>query len=152
MSKHLNTMVCEELTRKLPPHLDGETAGQDQAAIERHLGSCPVCRREMEQLRADMKLLAEAGVPEPRPYMVTRVMAEIRSRRSVRARFSTGLARLLGSTVAVLVVSVCISIGAMLGSGLGRGSAGTAAGSDELAVSADEPTFADIFTSVVGGE
>ncbi len=152
VSKLLNTMDCEELKRKLPPYLDGEMAGQAKDAVEQHLGACPVCRRELEQLRADLKLLAEVEVPEPRRYIATRVMAEIRSRQSVRAGSSTGLARLLVSTVAVLVVAVCISVGAMLGSGLGRSSVATAAEHDELVVSADEPTFADVFASVVGGE
>ncbi len=152
MSKQLNTMDCKEVQRKLPPYLDNQMAGQARDAVERHLGACPACRRELEQLQSDMSLLARTSVPEPSPYLTTRVMAEIRSRQAVRARVRTGLRHVFGSAVAVLVVSACVSIGAFLGSGLGRSRPGVTAASEELTVSVNEPNFADAFASVVAGE
>jgi anti-sigma factor RsiW len=143
---------CAKVLRKLPPLHDGELAGQTRAAVERHLEACPACRRELEQLRADMSLLAETGVPELQPYLTTRVMAEVRSRLTARARFITGLSRILGSTAFVLVVSACISVGALLGSRLGRRDANAVVVAEELTVSVNEQTFADVYASVVRGE
>ena len=44
----------------------GELQGEDRIALEKHLEDCASCRRELEQLRGDMALLA-LSPPESRP-------------------------------------------------------------------------------------
>ena len=44
----------------------GSLQGDERAALEKHLEDCPGCRRELDQLRGDMALMAlSAGGPRP---------------------------------------------------------------------------------------
>ncbi len=52
--------------------VDGRLSGPQRETVERHLASCPSCRRELAALRAVKAELAAAGGSEPAPAPVAR--------------------------------------------------------------------------------
>ena len=142
-------MNCGQVKRLLPPFLDEELSGGVRERIISHLASCPTCRTELEALKADMGLLEQVGTPEVTPFLVTRVMAEIRGQRRPVPR---GFARLVGSLAAVLVVAVSIGAGVFFGSGLAQTSTSVAANSTEAAVSYVESSAAGMYSMLSGGD
>jgi len=141
-------MNCGQVRRLLPPFLDEELSGRMSGRITTHLGSCPACRSELAALEADMGLLEQVGTPEVSPYLVTRVMAEVRRRRSAAPH---GFARLAGSLAAALVVAVSIGAGVFFGSGLAQASQTASTGSTEEAVSYVESSTVDMYSLMAGG-
>lgn len=162
MSNH--SMNCGQVKRLLPPFIDEELQGGVRDEIDSHLASCPTCRSEKEELEADMGLLEQVGTPEVSPFLVTRVMADIRERRSANAdlrsrtfgvrrlAFGVSLARLVGGVAAALVVAVSIGAGVLFGSGFAQASVPSAENSTEEAVSYVESSAADLYALMVGGD
>jgi len=144
-----NTMNCGQVRRILPPYLDEELPGGAREQVASHLASCPACRAEVEALKADMGLLEQVGAPDVTPFLVTRVMAEIRQRGRPAPH---GLARLAGTFAAALVVAVSIGAGVFFGSGLAQVSNTVAANSTEAAVSYVESSAASMYSMISGGE
>ena len=147
MSNH--SMNCGQVKRLLPPFLDEELSGRAREQIASHLASCPTCRVELEALRTDMGLLEQVATPEVSPFLVTRVMAEVRSRKRPAAQ---GFGRLVGSLAAVLVVAISIGAGIFFGSGLDQTSTASAANSTEAAVSYVESSTANMYSLIAGGD
>jgi anti-sigma-K factor RskA len=58
----------EQFAEDLALHALGTLQGEERVVLEKHLESCADCRRELEQLRGDMALLAlsTAGATPPR--------------------------------------------------------------------------------------
>ena len=147
MSNH--SMYCGQVKRLLPPFLDEERSGRVREQIASHLASCPDCRLEVEALKADMGLLEQVGTPEVTPFLVTRVMAEIRQRGRPAPH---GFARLAGTLAAALVVAVSIGAGVFFGSGLAQASNAVAANSTEAAVTYVESSTAGMYSMMSRGE
>jgi len=143
------SMNCGQVRRLLPPFLDEELSGGMRQKIASHLASCPTCRTEVEALKADMGLLEQVGTPEVSPFLVTRVMAEIRQREN---RSPQGFARLVRGLAAALVVAVSIGAGVFFGSGLAQASSTVAANSIEAEVSYVESSAADMYRLMSGGD
>ena len=144
-----DTMTCGQVRRKLPPYLDEELPGGTREQVTSHLASCPACRAELEALTADMGLLEQVRAPEVSPFLVTRVMSEIRQKAQVPAR---GFGRLVGTLSAALAVAVSIGAGVFFGSGLAQAANGIAANSTEAAVSYVESSTAGMYSLMAGGE
>lgn len=162
------SMNCGQVKRLLPPFLDEELLGRARDGVTSHLASCPTCRTELAALKADMGLLEQVGTPEVTPFLITRVMAEIRqssksegrsSNAEVRSRafgvwrsvFGGGLGRLVWSLTAALVVAVAIGAGVFFGSGLAQASTTVAANSTEAAVSYVESSDTTMYSLMAGG-
>jgi len=60
--------VHEQFAEELALYALGALRGEEQAPLEKHLQDCAACRRELEQLRGDMAMLAfsTAGPTPPR--------------------------------------------------------------------------------------
>jgi anti-sigma factor RsiW len=144
-----DAMACGQVKRLLPPFTDEELSGRTREQVTSHLASCPACRAELEALRADMGLLERVRTPEVSPYLVTRVMAEVRRRRLPEVR---GFARLVRSLAAAVIVAVSIGAGVFFGSGLAQTSTAVAANSTEAAVSYVESSTASMYSMMSGGE
>jgi len=144
-----NTMNCGQVRRLLPPFLDEELSGRVREQIASHLASCPACRTELEALKADIGLLEQVDTPEVTPFLATRVMAEIRQRGEPAPH---GLARLVGSLAAALVVAVSIGAGVFFGFDLTQASTTVAANSTEAAVSYVESSAAGMYSMMSGGD
>ena len=164
-----NMMYCGQVKRLLPPFLDEELSGGVREQIASHLASCPACLDDLEALKVDIGLLEQVSTPEVKPFLVTRVMAEIRqsaksegrsSNAEVRSRAfgvwrsvsGVGLGRLVGSFAAVLVVAVSIGAGVFFGSGLAQASTAVAANSTEDAVSYVESSTTGMYSMMAGGD
>jgi len=135
--------------RLLPPLLDEELSGRVRDGLTNHLASCPACRLEAEALKADMGLLEQVKTPAVTPFLVTRVMAEVRRSRRPAPH---GFARLVGAVASALVVAVSIGVGVFFGSGLVPASTAVAANSTEAAVSYVESSTAGMYTLMAGGD
>jgi len=57
-------------------YLDGELSGEEAAAVQAHVSSCPACREDMDSLHAAKSLLARA----PRRAMPPELVAELERR------------------------------------------------------------------------
>lgn len=84
--------------------------GEERLALEKHLETCPSCRKEVEQLRGDVALLAlSVSGPTPPSRCRERLMAAIaKEPRRSRARVSKPMAwwRVLEWGVAVAAVAL----------------------------------------------
>jgi anti-sigma factor RsiW len=141
-------MNCGQVKRLLPPFLDEELLGGMREKVASHLASCPACRTELEGLKVDMGLLEQAGTTEVTPFLVTRVMVEIRERRRTVPH---GFGRLVASLSAALVVAVSIGVGVFFGSGLAQASTTVAANSTEAAVSYLESSTTGMYSMMSEG-
>jgi len=144
-----DAMYCGQVKRLLPPFLDEELSGGVREKIASHLASCPTCRTELDELKADMGLLEQSGAPEVTPFLVTRVMAEIRERRHPVPH---GFGRLVGSLAAALVVAISVGAGVFFGSGLAQSSADSATNSTEAAISYVESSNTGMYSMMSEGE
>jgi anti-sigma factor RsiW len=144
-----DSMTCGQVKRLLPPFLDEELSGRTREQVDTHLASCPACRAEMEALRADIGLLEQVGAPEVSPFLVTRVMAEVRERHRPATQ---GFRQLVRSLTAAAVIAVSIGAGVFLGTGLAQTSTVIAANSTEAAVSYVESSTASMYSMISGGE
>jgi anti-sigma factor RsiW len=161
-------MNCGQVKRLLPSLLDEELSGRAREQIASHLASCPTCRTEFEALKADMGLLEQVGTPEVSPFLVTRVMAEIRQSAKSEGRspnaevpsrafgvwrslFGVGLGRLVGSLTAALVVAVAIGAGVFFGSGFAQTATPATANSTEAEVSYVESSTTSMYNLMAEG-
>jgi len=60
-------MTCSQARRLLDSYLDNSLAEQEALDLNRHLTSCPACRREELELRAALDFVRQAQAPVP-PY------------------------------------------------------------------------------------
>lgn len=69
-------MNCNDVRENLIELL---AEGQADPAVATHVRECGNCTRELESLRKTMALLDEWEAPEPTPYFLTRLQANMRS-------------------------------------------------------------------------
>ena len=70
--------VHEQFADDLSLYALGALDGAERLAVERHLQECSACRRELEQLRGDLALMAlSARGPKPPSRSRDRLMAAI---------------------------------------------------------------------------
>lgn len=100
MDINMNTTDCKTC-RSLLPDLLLEPDSAAALAAAPHIAACPVCRGELEDLRATMSLMDAWTAPEPSPYFDARVHAHLREAKQAAPeglwerlvatlRFSTG--------------------------------------------------------------
>lgn len=71
--------VHEQFAEDLSLYALGALGSEERLAVEKHLQECPACRRELEQLRGDLALLAlSASGPRPPARSRTRLASAIR--------------------------------------------------------------------------
>jgi anti-sigma factor RsiW len=61
-------LTCRELVELVTDNLEGALSPDERRRFERHLGTCSVCLRYVEQLRATVRVLGRRGeddVPAP---------------------------------------------------------------------------------------
>lgn len=145
MSKQVMTK-CSEVKRLIPAWLDGELAPARRDTVAKHLAGCVVCRAEMAALRADRQALVSSRTPEPSPFLVTRVMAEVRRTRPARVLLPSPALR---AAAAVLAVFAGLGAGVLIGHGfagrLSTADAGWSAGYPE-------PVVVDVYEPALGGK
>lgn len=63
-----NTMKCEELQLNMPLYGDNVLTGDEINAIERHLPTCPLCRKSLEDyriLKSEFRFIEPLDMPAP---------------------------------------------------------------------------------------
>ncbi|MFP3874240.1 MAG: zf-HC2 domain-containing protein [Thiohalophilus sp.] len=68
-------MQCTTFQRQLDDLLDGGLPAAEQAALQQHRQSCPVCRQQYERALALQAALRQLPVPAPSPGFASRVLA-----------------------------------------------------------------------------
>ena len=58
-------MTCLESQKTFTPYLDGELTREASAALNEHVGGCPVCRHQLEETRALVRGLSLMARPAP---------------------------------------------------------------------------------------
>lgn len=56
---------CEESQKALSPYLDGALGREQCDALDEHLGVCPICRAQIEEMRATVRALSLVTRPAP---------------------------------------------------------------------------------------
>ena len=70
-------LACREVEALLRPHLEGEMAGAETAAVESHLAGCPSCTRRAAQFAAVLRVVRDDAPPP----MAADFTARLRARR-----------------------------------------------------------------------
>jgi anti-sigma factor (TIGR02949 family) len=77
MTTPTNYDECDEVVRRLWPHLDGALPDTDRARITRHLEGCTDCRSHFDFARAFLEAVAAAQPERNDPGLRTRVLAAL---------------------------------------------------------------------------
>jgi anti-sigma-K factor RskA len=77
--------VHEQFAEDLALHALGVLDGEERAALEKHLDGCAGCRRELEQLRGDMALMALSTTGPTPPRRARQRLLEAMAREPRRA-------------------------------------------------------------------
>jgi anti-sigma factor RsiW len=78
-------MKCTKVLSRLHAYVDGEMPAKLMSDMEEHLGTCPLCRIQVERIRGIHKVLDSLTVPPLPGEFKARVMTEAR-RRALPAR------------------------------------------------------------------
>src|SRR5262249_53549855 len=103
-------MTCHDARAQLSALLDDALPLPDRSALEAHLATCADCRRELEQLRGPVTLLARLGPVHAPAGFVDRVMTQAyrpsRRRRLLDALFHPLRVKLPLEAAAVVLVGI----------------------------------------------
>jgi hypothetical protein len=104
-------MNCRKSLRLIGPYTDGELAGAESSKLERHLGSCPHCTRQLDFIRDISRQISLLPTIEPTQEERYRLINRVRNEMSVpvvpkpmygRVRVvATALSLLVAATVGV---------------------------------------------------
>lgn len=108
---------CRKMNAKLADLLlEPENASTE---AREHVAECEDCRREVEELKAAMRLMDAWTAPEPSPYFFTRLNARMREEREaqpagwlsrMRSRFTYG-PRVHARPLAAMALTVMLLVG-----------------------------------------
>lgn len=70
-------MSCERMENRILAYVDGRLKEGERADVEKHLGSCAVCRVRVNEFRSVGELLDELPSIEPSPAFDARVRARV---------------------------------------------------------------------------
>jgi hypothetical protein len=75
-------MNCQEAARHLPGYLDGAVAASVEERLRQHVGTCGVCRRELEQYRVLSRALANLEPVDVPSQLATQIRITASQRRA----------------------------------------------------------------------
>jgi anti-sigma factor RsiW len=78
-------MNCQESQKSFSPYLDGVLARGASAALDEHLGVCPVCRGQLEATRSLVRGLSLVTRPSPPANLAGDIRASLVIERAARA-------------------------------------------------------------------
>lgn len=80
-------MSCEETNQLLSQYIDYALAPPPRAAVEQHLGRCPVCRAHLAELRCLTRGLGGLLSPLPPASLVASITNELRIEAAARRKY-----------------------------------------------------------------
>src|SRR5258708_9818904 len=69
--------ICTKITSELKAFVDGELSQSQRANVERHVGECSDCRRELSEIQKISSELKSLDTAVPRPELRGRILAQI---------------------------------------------------------------------------
>ncbi|MEI6125083.1 MAG: tetratricopeptide repeat protein [Pseudomonadota bacterium] len=103
-------MQCTEINEYLYEYLKDRLAGAIRNEVDAHLKTCPACKRELEELKIDLKLLNLARPPELSADFKDKVMRRIEQPKVIPFyRKKTYRTILQGTVAAVVVLAVAVT-------------------------------------------
>ena len=134
-------MKCSETQKLISPYVDGELTEGKQRELESHIKDCERCRTEMEEIRKLRQLFVNTEKFEAPYGFQARVMANVSAPKTGwHPRISIPV-RLAEAVIVLVLISVGILSGGLIGKGLAPAKAGNEMASLHL----------DIFNSVPPG-
>lgn len=104
------TMTCEQFEARLPDYMEGDLAGDERAALERHAESCAHCRPILEELKAIVASAGALGPIEPSRDLWSGIESRIDTRVvPLGSRRTVPLARGLAAAVALMAVTAGVT-------------------------------------------
>ena len=88
MGKERAKKPCPEL-KFVQAYLDDRLPAEERASFERHLNTCPQCRKEMQAFRGVSTALREVGGQQLPPLDVAAVEGKVFARRRARPGTTT---------------------------------------------------------------
>ncbi len=76
---------CEGRTRQIFDYAEGVLPAEERAALEAHIGACPVCQKIRKEAETVSRLLEDCS-EEPPQALFTGVMAGVRKEKAARSR------------------------------------------------------------------
>ena len=105
-----NTMTCEQFDARLPDYMEGDLAGDEREAFERHAESCAHCRPILEELKAIVASAGALGPIEPSRDLWSGIEARIGTQVvPLGSRRTMPLARTLAAAVVLMAVTAGIT-------------------------------------------
>lgn len=109
--------ICRKMEEQMADLLLDPAAASEEA--RRHIGECDGCRRELDEMRATMRLMDAWEAPEPSPYFFTRLNARMREERAAQpsgwlARLRAGFVygpRMHARPLAAIALTVVLLVG-----------------------------------------
>jgi len=108
-------MQCTEIKKNLSAYLDHELDLKSAKEIEAHLGSCPGCLQESQQMSRAWELLESARDIEPSPDYVSRFWTKAAAQESVYERLLKGFKVLTGNR-RLIPIATTLSLMLIIGS------------------------------------
>lgn len=75
-------MKCEDIQKELKAFLDDDIDDHKKAAIQEHLGRCPNCSKDLEQLKKLSEVLHTWKGIEPSPHLYEKLKSRVESKES----------------------------------------------------------------------
>ena len=105
-----NTMTCEQFDARLPDYMEGDLAGDERVALERHAESCAHCRPILEELKAIVTNAASLGPIEPSRDLWQGIEARIGTQVvPLGSRRTMPVARTLAAAVVLMAVTAGVT-------------------------------------------
>ncbi len=104
------TMTCEQFEARLPDYLEGDLAGDERDALERHAESCARCRPILEDLKAIVAGASALGPIEPSRDLWSGIEARIGTQVvPLGSRRAIPVARTLAAAVVLMAVTAGVT-------------------------------------------
>ena len=105
-----NTMTCEQFDARLPDYMEGDLAGDEREAFERHAESCAHCRPILEERKAIVASAGALGPIEPPRDLWSGIEARIGTQVvPLGSRRTMPLARTLVAAVVLMAVTAGVT-------------------------------------------
>ena len=103
-------MNCEQFDVRLPDYMEGDLAGDERAAFERHAESCARCRPILEELKGIVASAGALGPIEPGRDLWSGIEARIGTRVvPLGSRRTMPVARTLAAAVVLMAVTAGVT-------------------------------------------
>ena len=113
--------ACKKVRKKLPAFLNHQLEGKKAKEIEQHLDTCPLCKKEAEELRLTWNLLGRLPIDKDFPDILNGILERIEQegeKVSLFQNFIEKVTRIPAPALCLFIFLLAIPPGAFLGKNL----------------------------------